>query len=101
MKVHKWKDVEKKFFTPERIRASDARVERDLMEMNLRVLRETLGMTQFDVAKVADMTQGELSRAERREDHLVSSLRRIIHALGGEIEVTAVFGDKRIKLDGV
>jgi hypothetical protein len=44
------------------------------------------------------MTQSELSRLERRPDHLVSTLRRYVKALGGELEVTAVLGAKRVKL---
>jgi transcriptional regulator with XRE-family HTH domain len=74
------------------------RVEAELLEMNLADLRKEFGVTQVEMAKAADMTQGELSRLERREDHLVSTLRRCVQALGGELEVTAVIGDKRVKL---
>jgi hypothetical protein len=47
------------------------------------------------------MTQAELSRVERREDHLVSTLRRYVEALDGHLEVVAVVGNKRIVLSGV
>ena len=69
--------------------------------MNLRVLRQALGKTQQDVAKLADMTQGELSRAERRMNHLVSTLRRYVEGLGGRLEVSARFGQRRVRLKGV
>lgn len=52
------------------------------------------------MAKLMEMTQGELSRAERRGDHLVSTLRRVIEALGGELEVVANFNGERIRLLG-
>jgi hypothetical protein len=47
------------------------------------------------------MAQGELSKIENREDHRLSTLRRYIKALGGDLEVVAVFDDKRIRLHGV
>jgi len=46
-------------------------------------------------------TAPETSRAERREDHLISTLKRYVEGLGGELEVFAVFDDKRVKLKGV
>ena len=46
----------------------------------------------------AEMTQSELSRLESRTDHLTSTLRRYVEALGGKLEVTAVFGGRRVKL---
>ena len=57
-----------------------------------------MGATQVDAASRAEMTQSELSRIERRSDHLVSTLKRYVHALGGELEVTAVLGKKRVRL---
>ena len=35
---------------------------------------------------------------ERRPDHRISTLRRHVTALGGEIEITAVVDGKRIRL---
>lgn len=53
-------------------------------------------------SQAADMTQPETSRAERREYHLISTLKRYVEGLGGELEVFAVFDDdKRVKLKGV
>ncbi len=82
----------------ERIRR-DAR--REALEMTLRALRETTGMTQEQVAQLTEMTQSQLSRVESRDDHLLSTLRRYVEALGGEIEVVAVVNGKRIRLRGV
>ena len=53
------------------------------------------------MAQLAEMTQSELSRTERRDDHLLSTLRRYVQALGGRLEVLAVFDDRQIKLKGV
>jgi hypothetical protein len=67
--------------------------------MSLRDVRKDLGRTQVQVASQAGMSQGDLSRMERRNDHLLSTLQRYAAALGGELEVSVVRGDKRYELD--
>lgn len=69
--------------------------------VSLQELRKLSGKTQAEVADLLGKTQSELSRLERRDDHLLSSLRRFVEALGGELEVVARFGDKCVKLHGV
>lgn len=98
---NKWNDVRKARLTPEQLEDNDAWVLREIVELNLRELREAAGLTQVEVATAAEMTQGELSRAERRNDHLVSTLRRYVEALGGEVEIVATINGKRVRLVGV
>jgi DNA-binding XRE family transcriptional regulator len=98
MKTHKWADIKRSRFSPERLAKIRKDAERELLELNLAELRKELGLTQEQVADAAEMSQGELSRLERRDDHLVSTLRRYVESLGGELEVTAVVGKKRVKL---
>ena len=100
MGTHKWSTIRGKM-TPERKARVDAAVRRELLAMELRELRQEAGKTQEEVAEVAEMTQAELSKFERRDDHLISTLRRYVNALGGELEVVAVFDNKRIALKGV
>ncbi len=47
------------------------------------------------------MTQPQLSRVETRRDHLLSTLRRYVEALGGTIEIVAVVKDARVILQQV
>lgn len=96
-----WRNIKAAKMTPARKARLDREVRDELLAMHLRELREAAGKTQADVAEVAEMTQAELSKVERREDHLVSTLRRYVEALGGELEVVAVIGNKRIALTGV
>jgi hypothetical protein len=56
-------------------------------------------MTEADAA--LKITQGQVSLTEQREDHRLSTLRRYVEALGGELEVVANFGDRRVRLHGV
>lgn len=46
------------------------------------------------------MTQAEAS-IERRNDHLLSTLRRYVESLGDKLGVVASFVDKQIQLKGV
>lgn len=101
MRLHKWEDLRKKKFTPEQLAKIDLDVQREILEMNLREIRKLLGMTQIQVAKAAKMNQSDLSRTENRGDHLLSTLRRYVRALGGDLEVVAKFGNKAIHLIGV
>lgn len=101
MKLHKWSDLKRRMFTPKQLEEIRREVEKELLEMNLRAMREMLGKTQVELAEEAEMQQSEISKTERRTDHLLSTLRRYVEALGGELEVIANFGDKRIRLKGV
>ena len=98
---HRWQDLKKKKLTPTQLEQIDREVEQELLEMDLRAIREMAGKTQVDVAAVTDMTQSEISRLERREDFRLSTLKRYVEALGGELEVVAAFGDKRVRLQTV
>jgi len=101
MATHRWKEVQKRKLSPKQVEDVRKRVADEVLEMNLRSLRESLGKTQDEIANLADVTQSQLSKIERREDHLISTLRRYVRALGGDIEVIAVVGEKRIALRGV
>lgn len=95
---HRWQDLRKQKLTPQQLGEMDRDVERELGEMDLRTIRDLLGKTQVDLAEAMDMTQSEVSRLERRPDVRLSTLKRVVEALGGEIEIFATFGDKRVRL---
>jgi predicted transcriptional regulator len=57
---------------------------------DLRSMREAVGKTQDDIARAADMDQGDVSRLEQRGDVKVSTLRRYVRALGAELELVVV-----------
>jgi DNA-binding XRE family transcriptional regulator len=67
-------------------------------EMSLRELRKHLHMSQEDLAAALKTTQPEVSRIEQGADYRLSTLRKIVSAYGGEIEVAAIVEGKRIKL---
>ena len=98
MKTHKWQDIRRSKNDPQREAQVEARVQLELLEMSLAELRRELGITQTDLAREAEMAQSQISTLENRDDHLVSTLRRHVRALGGDLEVFAVVGERRIKL---
>ncbi len=65
-------------------------------------LREAMGMTQVALAERLRVTQSRVSRIERGAiDHTqLETLRAYLEALGGELEVSARFGDERILIAG-
>lgn len=100
VKVRDWREWRKELLSEEELARIDEEVREELLKMDLRALRETLGKTQAELARIAKMTQSEISRMERRGDHRLSTLRHIVEALGGELEIIANFGDKRVRLHG-
>lgn len=98
MTARKWSDIRAQRFTPDELRQIDQEIESELLEMDLRTLREAVGLTQGELAQRVEITQSQLSKMERREDHRISTLRRYVEALGGSLEICAVIDGKRIKL---
>jgi hypothetical protein len=87
---------------PVRVLGRGLRAQRGV-HLTIRAVREAVGKTQVDVASESAMDQSDVSRLEGREDFedcLVSTLRRYIAALGGELQLVASFGDKKIILTG-
>jgi predicted transcriptional regulator len=72
-----------------------ARVEAGAQEMvrdmPLDELRAALDLTQVHLAELLRVKQSAISKLERRSDMFISTLRRIIEAMGGELEIRAVF----------
>lgn len=62
-------------------------------------LRAARGQTQEQVAAALRVSQANVSRVEHEEDVYLSTLRRYVAALGGQLEVTAVFPDQVVRLD--
>lgn len=68
------------------------------LEVTLRELRAIAGKTQADVAEFSGLAQGDVSRLERRDDMLLTTLRRYIEALGGEVDIVARFGNRQLRV---
>lgn len=72
---------------------------REHLEYSLGELRKAREMTQVELARVLDVGQPNVSRIEQQvADARISSIREYVEALGGRLELTAVFDDERIPL---
>ncbi len=63
-------------------------------EMTLGELRRALNITQDQVADLLETGQHTVSRLEHRNDMKLSTLDRVVTALGGELKVVASFPDR-------
>lgn len=64
-------------------------------EMTLRDLRRAREQSQRQMAEKLGIQQAAVSKLEHRTDMYISTLRDLIHAMGGELDVIARFPDKR------
>jgi transcriptional regulator with XRE-family HTH domain len=69
-------------------------------ETTLHQLRERRGVSQASLAAALDTSQPNVSRIENEDDVYLSTLRRYVAALGGHIEVRAVFPDETVTVLG-
>lgn len=60
-------------------------------EMELAELRQALGLSQEALAKQLKVLQPAIAKLEKRNDIRVSSLRKMIEAMGGSLEIKAHF----------
>ena len=72
--------------------------DKDLKEMPLHELRAARHLTQQQLAQTLDMTQAAVSQLEQRTDVYLSTLENFVEAMGGRLEMYAVFPDGRVKL---
>jgi len=84
--------------TPERRARIDAIKEAIDDAIALSELRSMQNVTQVTLANRLGISQGNVSELERREDLYLSTLRNYVEALGGQLEVRAVFPEQQVVL---
>jgi len=85
--------------TTKRTRQRAARRTQELLgEMLVSELRKMSGKSQRELAKSLGIKQPSLSKLEKQSDMQISTLRRIVQALGGELEVVARFPKGVVKI---
>ena len=63
--------------------------------------RASLGLTQADVAGRMGITKSRVSQIERGEVSTVVVIARYVRAIGGQLQISAVFGDELLILQSV
>ena len=75
------------------------RAEAMLIEMALQDLRRSRSLTQEDLAEALGLNQSALSKMEHQQDMYVSTLRRILSAMGGKLKLVAEFPDTEVVIN--
>ena len=70
-----------------------------LKEVILHEIREQLHITQENMATKLNTKQANISRTERRRDMKLSTLKRYIEAMGGELDIVAKFASNEVHLN--
>jgi predicted transcriptional regulator len=68
-------------------------------DMALNELREAVNVTQTSLAEVLGVKQASISKIERRSDMYLSTLRKIIEAMGGKLEIVAIMPNGRVRIN--
>jgi DNA-binding XRE family transcriptional regulator len=74
------------------------RVREEIAAMPLDELRKAREMTQVKLAQTLGVNQGEVSKIEHRADLYLSTLAEYVEALGGRLEIRAVFSDREVRI---
>jgi len=72
-----------------------------LTSVTLAELRKARELTQVALANALDTTQSGVSRIEHQTDLYLSTLRSYIEAMGGSLEVSAVFPDGKVLISTI
>ena len=80
-----------------RVRAEE-KTRQLMQEMPLQELRQARKMSQEQLAKNLHTRQSNISRIEKRTDMYISTLREVIKAMGGDLEIVAKFPDGSVRI---
>jgi transcriptional regulator with XRE-family HTH domain len=67
--------------------------------MPLDALRDSRQLTQMQIAQLLKVSQGAISKVEHRTDMFVSTLRNYVRAVGGNLQIRAVFPEGDVLID--
>jgi len=84
--------------SPERQARNAAAAEQMIREMPLAELRAARKLTQERLAELLGVRQASVSKMEGRTDMYIKTLAGVIEAMGGELEIRAIFPDGTVRI---
>jgi transcriptional regulator with XRE-family HTH domain len=84
---------------PERRKCIAVKTQMLKNEMALAELRQALQLTQEALANELQIKQAAVSKVEHQSDMYISTLRRILHAMGAELKITAHFPEGTVVIN--
>lgn len=76
----------------------NARVAQNVEEILIGEMRKLAGFTQKELAEKMGVTQSALSQLENQPDPHLSTLSKMVKALGGELEISVKYQGKDLKI---
>ncbi len=92
-----FKELQAKMSREARVRSEEA-AKKMISEMGLAELREAMDLTQESLADTLHVKQASISKMERRSDMYISTLSKIIEAMGGELQIIAKMPNGRVQI---
>lgn len=84
--------------SPESQAKSQALAREMLANMPLDELRAARNLTQEHLAELLHIKQASVSKMERRTDMYIGTLSKFIEAMGGQLEIRAIFPDGSVRI---
>ncbi len=75
------------------------KIQESLSRIPLAELRKARSLTQEQLAEKLAIKQASVSKMESQTDMYISTMRKYIEAMGGELEITANFPDGSIRVE--
>lgn len=95
---HNWRDIRRKL-SPRQEEETRQYVKSVVDAVSLNQLRQARSLTQSNLASTLGVNQGSVSKIEKRTDMYVSTLRSYIQAMGGQLQIKAVFPEGEVEIE--
>jgi len=89
----------KEEMSPQRREKIENRARAILISMALQELRQSRDLTQQDLANILHINQAALSKMENQTDMRISTLRKLLAAMGGNLKLVAEFPEGEVVVD--
>jgi DNA-binding XRE family transcriptional regulator len=98
MMTRKFSDLTKTMSAKDRAEIK-TRSKKLLAALPLEQLRSARSLTQTNMAQILGVNQSAISKIEKRTDMYLSTLRSYVEAMGGRLELLAVFPEDAVRVD--
>jgi transcriptional regulator with XRE-family HTH domain len=89
----------KEKMSPESLVRANQKAKEMLDAMPLQELRQARLLSQEQLAKALHLKQPSISKLEKRTDMYISTLRSVVKAMGGDLEIVARFPDGSVRIN--
>ncbi len=89
----------KEKMSPESLTRANEKAQEMLDAMPLQELRQARLLSQEQLAKALHLKQPSISKLEKRTDMYISTLRSVVKAMGGDLEIVARFPDGSVRIN--